>query len=169
MKSNDELKEINIKNCMFYYFDDITKTEDFDFDILIDEEPYENILVYNISYKTLIDAKSLRIRFSEVEGFIRVYNGTRYLVLYGPGKYDAIYNRIRYLKSQNSGITYVISHNYTRIKIDSYDSLPLEKTLTLYNVIMLIKSVFNKGQNHYYYNIFLEKCSYQLPKNNDNK
>ena len=26
-----------------------------------------------------------------------------------------------------SGITYVISHNYARIKVDSYDSLPLEK------------------------------------------
>ena len=26
-----------------------------------------------------------------------------------------------------------------------------------------IKSVWNKDQNHYYYNIFLEKCSYQLP------
>ena len=26
-----------------------------------------------------------------------------------------------------SGITYVISHNYARIKVDLYDSLPLEK------------------------------------------
>ena len=32
------------------------------------------------------------------------------------------------------------SHNYGRIKIDSYDSLSLEKTLTLHNVIILIKS-----------------------------
>ena len=29
---------------------------------------------------------------------------------------------------------------------------------------MLIKSVFNKDQNNYYYNIFLEKSSYQLSK-----
>ena len=33
-----------------------------------------------------------------------------------------------------------------------------KKTLTLHNVIILIKSVFNKDQNHYYYNTFLEKC-----------
>ena len=63
---------------------------------------------------------------------------------------------------------YVFSHNYARIKTDSYDSLSLEKTLTLHNVIILIKSVFNKNQNHYYYNIFLEKCLY-YPKNNGNK
>ena len=39
------------------------------------------------------------------------------------------------------------------------DSLPLEKLLTLHNVIILIESVFNKGQNHYYFNIFSEKQS----------
>ena len=55
--------------------------EDFDLDnILIDEKSYENILICKISYKTLIGVKSLRIRFNKVDGFIRVYNGTRYLV-----------------------------------------------------------------------------------------
>ena len=60
--------------------------------------------------------------------------------------------------------TKVFSHDYAKIKIDSYDSLCLEKTLNLHNVITLIKSVFNKDENHCYYNIFLEKCSYQLTK-----
>ena len=55
------------------------------------------------------------------------------------------------------------SHNYAKIKIDSYYSLPLEKRLPLH-VIILIKSDFNKDQNHFYYNTFLEKCSYQLNK-----
>ena len=45
---------------MCYYFDDIIKIEDFDLDdILIDENSYENIFVYNISYKSLIDSKPL--------------------------------------------------------------------------------------------------------------
>ena len=92
-------------------------------------------------------------------------NGTRYLVLFGPEKHDPIYNRIRYLISKKDGITYVISDKYGRIKIDSYDSLPQKKkTLTLHSVIIIIKLVFDKNQNDYYYNIFLEKCSYQLAK-----
>ena len=53
-----------------------------------------------------------------------------------------------------------ISHYYPKIKVDSYGSLPLEKMLTLYNVIIHKKSVLNKDQNNYYYNIFLEKCFY---------
>ena len=63
----------------------------------IDEKSYKNILVYDISYKTLFESKPLRIKFDEVDRFIRVYDGIRYVVLFGPEKYDAIYNRIRYL------------------------------------------------------------------------
>ena len=29
--------------------------------------------------------------------FIRIYDGTRYLVLFGSEKYNAIYNRFKYL------------------------------------------------------------------------
>ena len=107
-------------------------------------------MVFNISNKTLIGAKPRRISFNKFDRFIRVYDGTRYLALFRPEKYYAIHNRIRYLMSQKSGITYVFSHNYVRIKIDSYDSLPLEKVWTLHNVVIPIKSVFNKNQNHYY-------------------
>ena len=42
-----------------------------------------------------------------VNGFIRDYDGTKYLVLFGLEKYDAIYDRIRYLIGLKSGITYI--------------------------------------------------------------
>ena len=82
-------------------------------------------MVYDISYKTLMGAKPLRISFDKINGFIRVYDETRYLVLFGTEIYDGIFNRIRYLIKEKSGITYVISHYYAKIKVDSYDSLPL--------------------------------------------
>ena len=62
------------------------------------------------------------------DGFIRIYDGTRYLTLFGSEKY-AIYNRIRYLISLKSGITYISSHYFAKIKVDSYDSLPIEKKI----------------------------------------
>ena len=34
------------------------------------------------------------IKYHCIDGFIRAYNGTKYLILFGPEKYDAIYNRI---------------------------------------------------------------------------
>ena len=52
-----------------------------------------------------------------------------------------------------SGITYLISHNYAKIKLDSYNFLPLGKTMTFYNVIIIVKSVWNQDKDNYYYNI----------------
>ena len=64
MKSNDKSNEISIKNRMCYCFDDKIKFEDFELDkTLIDVQTHENVLVYNISYKTLIGAKPIHIRF----------------------------------------------------------------------------------------------------------
>ena len=41
----------------------------------------------------------------------------------------------------------IFSHYFAKIKVDSYDSLPVEKILTLNNVIIHIKSVLNKDKN----------------------
>ena len=79
----------------------------------------------------------MHIRFNNIEGFIRVYDGTRYLVLFGDEKYYFLYNRIRYLTGVKIGITYVISHNYAKIKVDSFDSLPLEQNVTFHVIYNL--------------------------------
>ena len=42
-------------------------------------------------------------------------------ILYGLGKFDFVCNRIRYLVIRTSGVTYIIYHNYAKIKVDSYD------------------------------------------------
>ena len=127
---------------------------------LFGKKSSENIIIYKISYKTSIGAKELPIRFDKINGFIRLHDRARYLVLFDPENYGVIHNRIRYVMGQKSIITFDISHNYAKIKVDSYDPLTLKKGLTLHNV-MLIKSVFHKDQHHYYYIIVLEKCSYQ--------
>ena len=74
------------------------------------------------------------------------------------------YDRIRYLISVKRGATYTISHNYSTVKVDSYNSLPLEKTMALPNVIILVRSVWNKDKNNYCFNMFLEKAFCELPK-----
>ena len=85
---------MNFKKFVLKY-DDIIKLEDFDFNIILTVgKLHENILIYDISYKTLIGSKPLRIRLNKINGFIRIYDGTKYLTLFGSEKYDAIYNRI---------------------------------------------------------------------------
>ena len=67
----------------------------------------------------------------KADGLIRGYDNTKYLVFYGSGKHDAIYNRIRYFTGLKSGITYVLFHNFSKFK--------KEKIFTLQNVAIIIK------------------------------
>ena len=58
MERNDELKEIDIKNCTCYYFEDIIRVGDFELinvlkDIKSRKNSFENILIYEISCKTI--------------------------------------------------------------------------------------------------------------------
>ena len=52
-------------------------------------------MIYDISYKVFMGVKPLRIRLDEIDGFIKTYDGIRYLVLFRPGWYYEIYNNIR--------------------------------------------------------------------------
>ena len=79
-------------------------------------------------------------------------------------KYDAINDKIRYLVSLKSNTTHIYFHYFAKIKVDSFDYLPIKKTMTLRDVMIFIKSVLNKDKNDYYYEIFLEKCLNQLVK-----
>ena len=86
-------------------------------------------MIYDDLYESLIGAKSLRITFDKVDRLIRDYDGTKYLVSFGPEKYDAI---------------------------ESDNDLLLKITLTMHDVVILINSIFNKNHNQYYYKTFLE-------------
>ena len=58
-----------------------------------------------------------------------------------------ICDRIKYIITEKIGITDSANHNFARIRIDSYNSLPIEKILTFHYVTLLIKSVVSKNEN----------------------
>ena len=48
------IKQINIKNQTYYFYNDIIELENFDSDLLeIDKKSYRDIGVYNIGYITI--------------------------------------------------------------------------------------------------------------------
>ena len=79
----------------------------------------------------------------------------------GHSWFDEICDTIEYLISNKSVIADSINYNLARIRIDSYNFLPIEKIFTFHNAIILITSVVNKNKNEYYHNMFLEKGSYR--------
>ena len=61
-RENNEFLKVSIKNRTCYNFNDVIKFENFGFDT---KKSNENILIYGVSYKTLICAKALRSMFKK--------------------------------------------------------------------------------------------------------
>ena len=88
---------------MCYYFVVIILwVNDNDFsDILLDEKlckkKYENILIFDILYKTSTSAKPLHIRFNKIDVFIKIHYKIRHLVLLDYSYCEKICDKITYL------------------------------------------------------------------------
>ena len=56
------IKEINIKNRTYYFFNDMINIKDFDPNLLkIDKKSYKNIDIYYIGYITMKDSDYVKI------------------------------------------------------------------------------------------------------------
>ena len=123
----NELKEIDIKNRVCYYFDDIISGTKINFsNIILNKKLHENISVYNISYKSPAGPKPLCLRFDKIGGFIISLDGkVQNLVFFDYDLSDKICDRIKCLITKKSGITNSINYNFGKIKIDSYNSLSI--------------------------------------------
>ena len=82
------IKDISIKNCIYYFFNDIINKKDLDpNNIEIDEKSYKNILIYYIGYVTIkkdlkiYSVNPLHLIFNKVNGFFEEINGNKYLTL----------------------------------------------------------------------------------------
>ena len=79
---SNNVKDIDIKNRTYYFFNDIIKLQNFDLNnVKIGEKSYKNILIYYIGYVT-IKSKSdnsvnpLYLIFRKVNGYFEEINKT---------------------------------------------------------------------------------------------
>ena len=102
MESKNELEEIDIKNLVCYYFDDIINGTKINFtNISLGKKLYENISVYSISYKTPTYPKPFRISFDKIDGFIKSLDGKiKHLILFDYGLFNKICDKIKYVTSK---------------------------------------------------------------------
>ena len=107
----NKLKDVDIKNRTYYFFDDIIKTKESDpNNIKIDEKPYKNILNYYIGYVTIKGSEYVKINsvnllcliFGKVNGYFKEINGNTYLTLVPTNenkekikKYEELWSKVR--------------------------------------------------------------------------
>ena len=87
-----------------------------------------------ITFHTKTGAKPLYIRFDKIDEFIKINDSIRYVVLFNYSYCGKICDKGKCLISEKSGIADSINCYFSRIKIDSYNSAPIEKILTFHNV-----------------------------------
>ena len=87
---SNNLKDVNMKNHTYYFFDDIINIKDFDPDnIKIDEKSYKNILIYYIAYVMIKNLKYIKVNsvnslyliLNKMNGYFEEINGNEYLML----------------------------------------------------------------------------------------
>ena len=81
----NKVKDIDIKNPTYYFFDDIINMKNFDLNnIKIDEKSYKDILMYYIRYLKYVKINSvypLYLIFNKVNGHFQEINENKYLML----------------------------------------------------------------------------------------
>ena len=84
------MKQINIKNGTYYFFNDMINIKSFDSNrIKIDKTSYKNILIYYIEYITIknlsyVKTNSVNLLYliiNKIDEYIEESNGNKYLTL----------------------------------------------------------------------------------------
>ena len=79
---SNKVKDIDMKICTYYFFNDISNIKSFDSNnIEIDEKSYKNVLIYYIGYVTIKDSKYVKI-FNKVIWYFEEINKNKYLSIW---------------------------------------------------------------------------------------
>ena len=141
-----EVKQINIKNRTYYFYNDIIDLKDFDAKLLkIDKKSYKNIDIYYIGYITIkkIDdceniysVNPLYLLINHANGYIEEKGVNIYLIFDSTDenkellkKCNDVWNGIRDKIKEISSDKYDYEKDYMKIKFNSNDNLPLNKPL----------------------------------------
>ena len=166
-----KVKELNIKNQTYYFFNDIVDIKIFHSNSLeIDKKPYKDIDIYYIGYitiKKIGDCKNIRsvnplyLIIYSATGYFKEKNGKKYLVIDSTEKYDEVFSGIKKeIETINGGKELIYEKDYAKIRVNTDDDVPLNKQLK-FPTLTIIRCIFQKG-NELDPQIYLDECLYQL-------
>ena len=149
------IKQINIKNRTYYFYNDIIDLKNFDAGLLkIDKKSYKDIGIYNIGYvtkKNIDDCKNINsvnplyLNITHANGYIEEKSVNKYLVFDSTDeikelvkKYNDVFSGIRdKIKEINSNECDYEKY-YMKIEFNSDDNLPLNKQLKFHLMTITI-------------------------------
>ena len=172
------IKQIDIKNRTYYFYNDIIGLEIFKSNLLkTDKKSNKDIGIYNTGYitikkiddcKNIYSVNHLYLHINHVSGYIEEEGMNKYfgfdftdenkklIKKYNDG-FNGIRNKIKEINSDESDY----EKDCMKIKFNSDDDLPLNKPLKFHNITITIRSVFNEDDK-LYPQVFLDDTLYEL-------
>ena len=173
-----KVKQIDIKNQTYYFYNDMINIKNFDPILLkICRKSYKDIGIYNIGYiaikkiddyENIYSVNPLYLIIAHASGYIEEKGVNKYLVFDSTDenkellkKYNDVWNGIKNKIEEVSSGECDYEKDYMKIKFNSDDGLPLNKPLKFHNMTIIIISGFEEDSK-LYPQVFLDDTLYEL-------
>ena len=129
-----EIKELNIKNQTYYFFNDMINIKNFQSNLLkIDKKSYENFGIYYIGYimikkignsKNIDSVNPLYLMIPSPTGYFKEENGEKYIILDTINKYEEVFSGIKSeIETINGGEEMYYERHYTKFMVNTDDDV----------------------------------------------
>ena len=166
------VKELNIKNRTYYFFNDMIDPRNFQSNLLkIDKKWYKDFDIYYIGsitikkigdYKNIHRVNPLYLIIYSPTWYFKEKNGEKYLILDPIDKYEEVFSRIKSeIETINGGEKLFYKKHYAKIGVNTDYNLPLNKQLKFQSLTIIVRCVFQNGKK-LYPQAYLDECLYEL-------
>ena len=167
----EKVKELNIKNRTYYYFNDIIDIKDFQSNLLkIDKKQHKDIDIYYIGYITIKkfgdcenmhNVNHLYLLIYSATGYFKEKNSEKYLVIDSTEKYEEVFSGIKKeIETINGGEELIYEKDYAKIGVNTDNDVPLNKQLKFPTLTITIRCLFQKDKE-LDPQIYLDECLYE--------
>ena len=165
-----EVKELDIKNWTYYFFNDMIDIRNFQSNLLkIDKKPYKDYDIYYIGYITIKktgdyenihSVNPLYLIILLLQDILII--DEKYLIIDLTEKYEEVFSGIgSEIQIINSGEDLYYEEDYVKLGVNTDDNVPLNKKLKFPLLIIIIRCVFEES-GRLYPQIYLDECIYEL-------
>ena len=174
-----KIRQINIKNRTYYFYNDQIDLKDFDARLLkIDKKDFNEIDIYYIGYVTIKKISDLNninsvnplyLIINEMIGHFEEKNKNKYLDLDEIDenkevlkRYEEVWEGIKKeIETINGGEKIEYWKGFQKIRFESNDNLPLNRVIKFCNITIIITSGFSEN-GKFYQQLFLDDALYEL-------
>ena len=176
-----KVKQVNIKNQTYYFYNDQINLKDFDARLLkVDKKDYKEIDIYYIGYVTvkkiancnnINSVNPLYLMIDKMIGHFEEKSGNKYFVLDDVNKnkevskkYEEVWEGVKKeIETINGGKKIEYEKDYMKIRFKSNDELRLNKPIKLRLLTIIIRCVVSED-GKCYPQFFLDDALYELVK-----